>query len=334
MNRFSEIIKSKIMLKKRCERKDILFWSFIFAVLQLILLYSGGIIFGFVSAYSNYAVQAIGSFAVLIGLLFAKEFLRAFLLFVSEKVRLNKYVSYFAVTVLMSATDFIFAKQIYCNGSDKSYIVMTVVTAVLNSALFTLMCKRGAALPSIVFSVLVYCIPCLVPFKPNISLKMQMFICLAMSLIFIIVLDCAFTEDKPPKKISFLAGKIRCVAATFGVIAVAVCIMFFCGMLTVSPVAVATGSMEPQIAVGDVVIVSKSDKDIDVGDVIQFKRDGKTVIHRIISKNEVNGNMRYTTKGDANNAPDVGYVTETDIIGKVTGTVPKIGNLTLWLHSN
>ena len=39
---------------------------------------------------------------------------------------------------------------------------------------------------------------------------------------------------------------------------------------------------------GDVVIVSKNDKDISVGDIIQFRRNGKTVIHRIISEQKQN----------------------------------------------
>lgn len=48
----------------------------------------------------------------------------------------------------------------------------------------------------------------------------------------------------------------------------------------------------------------------------------------------VNDSMQYITKGDANNAADIGYVTDFDIIGKVSATVPKIGSFSLWLHSN
>ena len=84
---------------------------------------------------------------------------------------------------------------------------------------------------------------------------------------------------------------------------------------------------------GDVVIVSKNDKDISVGDIIQFRRNGKTVIHRIISEQKQTENLVYITKGDANNTADDGYVTEDDIVGKVIYSVPKIGYLTLWLHS-
>ena len=54
MKEFFGFFKSNILLKKRCERKDTLFWSFIFATLQLMLIYTGGFVFGFASSYSNY----------------------------------------------------------------------------------------------------------------------------------------------------------------------------------------------------------------------------------------------------------------------------------------
>ncbi len=58
-----------------------------------------------------------------------------------------------------------------------------------------------------------------------------------------------------------------------GLTVLAALICFFAGLLPWQPVAVATGSMEPQISVGDAVLVSKLDTGaLEVGDVIQFRR--------------------------------------------------------------
>ena len=97
--------------------------------------------------------------------------------------------------------------------------------------------------------------------------------------------------------------------------------------------AIATGSMEPQISVGDAVLVSKLDTGaLEVGDVIQFRRGDYTVIHRIVEIIQEDGALSYVTKGDANNAKDAGAVSAGDVVGKVIATVPGAGRWTLWLH--
>ncbi len=74
---------------------------------------------------------------------------------------------------------------------------------------------------------------------------------------------------------------------------------------------VATGSMEPDIKVGEMVIIKKSDQ-YEVGDIITYEIEESYVTHRIIEKND----EKIITKGDANTAID-DPITESSIIGKV-----------------
>lgn len=86
---------------------------------------------------------------------------------------------------------------------------------------------------------------------------------------------------------------------------------------------VLSGSMEPKIKMGSVVVIKPS-QDLKTGDVITFKnpKDPKTTItHRISAIN--NGVIQ--TKGDANNAPDNWEVTENQVLGKVVTSVPYLG---------
>ena len=67
-----------------------------------------------------------------------------------------------------------------------------------------------------------------------------------------------------------------------------------------------SGSMEPTISVNDIVIIKEVEQnEIKRGDIIAFKHKGETITHRIIkiSKDE-NGELLYTTQGDANNTED------------------------------
>ncbi|MGN0564137.1 MAG: signal peptidase I [Candidatus Heritagella sp.] len=106
-------------------------------------------------------------------------------------------------------------------------------------------------------------------------------------------------------------------------------VAFFAGWLPAYPVVVATGSMEPAIGAGDVVIFCRTDPtELEVGDVIQYQSDGCTVIHRIVEKD----GDTFITQGDANNAPDLHPVEKEQVLGRVTGTLPDAGWFILWLH--
>jgi hypothetical protein len=67
-----------------------------------------------------------------------------------------------------------------------------------------------------------------------------------------------------------------------------------------------TGSMKPLLDEGSngIRIKPKSPKDIDIGDLVSFKRNGKNIIHRVINKGIDEEGIYYQTKGDNLNYPD------------------------------
>ena len=89
---------------------------------------------------------------------------------------------------------------------------------------------------------------------------------------------------------------------------------------------VLSGSMEPAIKTGSIVVI-KPVESYKIGDIITFGKNssGTPTTHRIENIEVIEGRVLYTTKGDANNAPDTKTVTERDIIGKVLFTVPFVG---------
>lgn len=89
---------------------------------------------------------------------------------------------------------------------------------------------------------------------------------------------------------------------------------------------VQSGSMEPAIHTGSLIFV-KPEREYNVGEVVtRMTKDPKvTITHRIVSKEEANGQTVFRTKGDANNANDMENVTQKDIIGKEIVAVPYLG---------
>lgn len=84
---------------------------------------------------------------------------------------------------------------------------------------------------------------------------------------------------------------------------------------------VATGSMEPTIHVGDVIIV-KITNDIEENDIIVCKENNSFITHRLL---EIQDN-KLITKGDANNTEDE-PMDRANLIGEVVNIIP---NFSLW----
>lgn len=80
---------------------------------------------------------------------------------------------------------------------------------------------------------------------------------------------------------------------------------------------VISGSMEPTIKVGDIIIIKKSN-DVKVGDVVTYIDDNEYITHRVVSIDK----DKVVTKGDANNTND-SEIKKSMIMGKYVLTITK-----------
>jgi signal peptidase len=90
---------------------------------------------------------------------------------------------------------------------------------------------------------------------------------------------------------------------------------------------VLSGSMEPAIKTGSIVVVKPAD-DYKISDIITFGQESKTetpTTHRIFDIRVDQGRPIYITKGDANNSPDSKEILSKEIIGKVLFSIPYVG---------
>ena len=86
---------------------------------------------------------------------------------------------------------------------------------------------------------------------------------------------------------------------------------------------VVSGSMEPTIHVGDLILIDTKDSVYHVNDIVTFKDvNGDFVTHRILHIEE--GEM--VTKGDNNNTEDSAMSTK-DIVGKYLFRIPNAGKV-------
>ncbi len=97
-----------------------------------------------------------------------------------------------------------------------------------------------------------------------------------------------------------------------------------------TPYTVLTGSMQPDLPIGALVVVRPVDADeISIGTVITYQLEsGKatTVTHRVVAQGfTVKGELQFQTQGDANNTPDENWVKPVQVRGAKWYAVPYLG---------
>ncbi len=134
--------------------------------------------------------------------------------------------------------------------------------------------------------------------------------------------------EKQSKKTKILSGLVTVLL----ILSISLCLFVFAqvtgkGYVSVfgfSFFRVATGSMEPTIPIGAIILTQKTDiEDIGVDDVVSFYSketymQGAIITHRVVDKDVgPDGKTRLTTRGDANPAADIYYVDKDNLIGKL-----------------
>jgi signal peptidase I len=106
------------------------------------------------------------------------------------------------------------------------------------------------------------------------------------------------------------------------------------GMLGYHSLTVLSGSMEPTIHVGDVVVErSISPLDARIGDIVTFRDPGDQhilITHRVRSVHVAAGTVHFTTKGDANNTVEHWAVPTSGSIGLVRYHIQRLGFALVW----
>ena len=147
-------------------------------------------------------------------------------------------------------------------------------------------------------------------------------------------------------KVATAIGIVLCVLLV--PILVVNCILLFKGATNqdevpsvggVVPFIVLSGSMEPEIQAGDLIICRQTPaSDVHTGDVISFfdpDGNGTSVVsHRVTAiATDATGQPVFTTKGDANNVDDATPVTADKVIGVYQFRIPGLGNVAMFMQS-
>ncbi|MFZ5376114.1 MAG: signal peptidase I [Patescibacteria group bacterium] len=134
-------------------------------------------------------------------------------------------------------------------------------------------------------------------------------------------------------KISFISNLVSWMVAIFiVVVAGMLALSKFNTPLKLRVFAVLSGSMEPALNVGSLVIV-KDQAEYKIGDIITAVPvigSNKTYTHRITGIVNREDRVLYQTKGDANEEADPELAEQKRVIGKVIFHIPYLGKIVMF----
>jgi signal peptidase len=100
------------------------------------------------------------------------------------------------------------------------------------------------------------------------------------------------------------------------------------------PYTVLTGSMEPAIAAGDVVVAERVEpSEARVGDIVMFRDPAdqeRTITHRVRRIRRAGDHLWFMTRGDANNHGERWRIAADGQLGRVRYTVPAVGQVAVF----
>lgn len=150
--------------------------------------------------------------------------------------------------------------------------------------------------------------------------------------------ESARARKRVKRELSDQQRKALDIARYAGIGLAVIAVLSFTGLMSgLFPyyfLAVASGSMEPNISRGDLVLVEKIDKyeEIAEGMVLVYRHQEQVVIHRVSEVELVGKQYLYHTQGDANNGEDAWLVEQDDIIGVAKNKIAVVGFPTIWLN--
>lgn len=299
-----------------------------------LLYYLLGILIGFVKTGNYWTLNNIITVIIpLILTIVLKEILRYMMLIKSEGSKLLLVITtvffiIFDIAGQINESIFITPYAFFC------FIAVTVIPIISTNVFCSYTSYKAGYRPSIFYLLIKNLYVYIIPIVPNPNEYLYSIIELVVPMIFMFRIYKFFLKDRDDEVLREYHKK-RIVPLIIPTVIVCVLVYFTSGYFYYHAIAIASGSMTPNINKGDVVVIEKNldYNNLNIGQVIAYKKGNIVVVHRLIKKIEVDGKYYFYTKGDANDTEDNYEITEDMFIGIVNIKIPFIGYPTVWVNS-
>ena len=213
-------------------------------------------------------------------------------------------------------------------------IGLILFSSIACNLLYNYICIRYGYKPIIIYKLLTVLYIYFIPMLPNVDIFLSSFIGIIFPYFIYLVLEL-INSSKSKSMATYRKNKSGIITTSLLATVMILIIMLVSCRFKYGIMVIGSGSMTGAINKGDAAVYQKYDgQRIDKEDIIIFNRDDKRVVHRVVAISNINNQVRYYTKGDANTEYDEGYVIKSDIVGIVKFKVVHVGRITIWLKEN
>lgn len=313
--------------------KDISLEIIITLIIFFLIFYLCGLVIGFAKTNNYFTIKALTNIVIpLIIYIILKEYLRYTLITKSSE----SLILMILMTITFIFIDNTIAFAISGLSFSKStflLIALTFIPSITENILCSWTTYHFGFKPCLIYLLIIKLYPYLLPIIPNPNEYIYSIIFFLLPIITLLKLKKWFTTDRVNENVERVRRKQLLPYIPLAIVVITL-VYFVSGYFKYYAVAIATGSMVPNINKGDVVIVNQQFKadELEKGEIIAYKYGGKVIVHRINDLIKKDKTIIIYTKGDANNDVDGWKVTPDMIIGTVKNKIPAIGYPTIWLN--
>jgi signal peptidase len=295
---------------------------------QMVLIIIGGLFSGFGKSPYSFTPMGISTNLLFVAaMLFGMELSRAWLVNHLGRKHVFLALAFVAIIYTLLSVPLTQLTGIRLEVGSIDFINSTLLPSLAENLLATFLALLAGPIPALLYRGILQAFWWFSPVLPDLPWMFKGLIGTALPIVGLVLINSLYSPQTGPKKgkraqSGSITGWIITTVAAVGII------WFAVGLFPIRPALVGSGSMEPKMYPGDVVIIAKVPADsIETGDVIQFRvPEEVTVMHRVIEIQETEaGSKVFITKGDANDEPDSEPVIPENVVGKAVMTVPKVG---------
>ena len=295
-----------------------------------IIIYLLGLLLGFTKGYAYTFNNLFRLVIPIIILSLGIEFFR----FMVVKNSYNNIKLMIILTILLSILE-VFAitnfRTLTSSYKVFVFICLTVLPTLADQFLGTYLNHKVGMSPSVLYRLIVRLYIYVLPIIPNLGNYILSFMKVLTPFMIFYIINKAMVEEERNKKI--ITNDTLKVLSIPIIVLLILLVLLVSGVFHKRLIAIASDSMDPIYNRGDAVLIEyMKPQELKKGDILVFRHENIIVTHRIVDIKVKEGTYYFTTKGDANNAPDGFISTNENVIGKVDYVVKYIGYPTVLIN--
>lgn len=308
--------------------KEVRNYMIVFAIFYIIIYYLIGYYVGYYKATYQFSIWVlINQIIPIILIIISSEILRKEFLSAKSNIAL---ILTFVFGVLV---DLVIYTNIYNLSNLQGFLeAMGYVffASIASNLLYNYISINFGIKSNIIYRIIITIYLYIIPITPDVHIYFKSFARIIYPIIILLVLFDTYEDST--RALTIRNRKVKGFISIVVMVLIILFTMLISCRFKYGLIVVGSNSMMGALEKGDALLFDSKDNNIMEGQVILYKKEDVTIIHRVVRIEEVNGVKQIYTKGDNNAQEDIGFITYENLQGIAKFKIKKLGLPTIWVN--